>query len=139
MQLVPDISALIVFIIVWVLVLVLSRLFFKPLGRILEERRNRLDTDRKAAEDALTKTEMDIRRIEEGLKEARAAAESLREKEETEALREKSRIIQEVQAEGRARVEEAKRELEEKVEQLKKELDKKTEELASEIEKKLMS
>ena len=139
MQLVPDISALIVFLIVWVLVIVLSRLFFKPLGRILEKRRNRLDTDRKAAEDALAKTEMDIRRIEDGLKEARAAAERAREKAESEALREKNRIIQDVQTEGRARVEKAKRELEEKVEQLKKELDARTEELAAEIEKKMMN
>lgn len=139
MQLVPDISALVVFALVWVLVIVLSRVFFKPLTRIIDERRNRLDADRKAAEEAVERTERDIRRIEDGLKEARAAAENLREKAEIEALREKTRIVQEVQAEGRARVEEAKRELEEKVEQLKKELDAKTEELAVEIEKKLMS
>jgi F-type H+-transporting ATPase subunit b len=139
MQLVPDISALVVFVIVWLLVVVLSRVFFKPLSRIIDERRKRLDADGKAAEEALERAQQDIRRIEDGLKEARAAAEGLRERAEIEALKERNRVVQEVQAEGRARVEKAKRELEAKVEQLKKELDAKTEELASEIEKKLMN
>ena len=129
---------IVVFAIVWILVLVLTRLFFKPIMRILDERAARVAKDKTAADEALKSYADDIRRIEEGLKEARAAADGIRAAAETEALKEKSRLVREVQAEGRAEVERAKEELLREMEALKKELDKRTEEIAETIEKRIL-
>jgi F-type H+-transporting ATPase subunit b len=129
---------IVVFAVVWILVLVLTRVFFKPILRILDERSGRIAKDKAAADEALKSYEDDIRRIEEGLKEARAAADAIRNAAETDALKEKSRLVREVQAEGRAEVEKAKEELLREMEALKKDLDKRTEEIAGTIEKKVL-
>jgi F-type H+-transporting ATPase subunit b len=133
-----DATALIVFAIVWILVLILTRIFFKPIMRILDERSGRISKDKAAADEALKAYEGNLRRIEEGLKEARAAAEGIRASAETDALKEKSRLVREVQAEGRAEVEKAKEELRREMESLKKDLDKRTEEIAESIEKRIL-
>jgi F-type H+-transporting ATPase subunit b len=133
-----DATALIVFAVVWILVIVLSRIFFKPVMRILDERAARIARDKAAAAGSQGSYEKDLRRIEEGLKEARAAADAIRAAAETEALKEKSRLVREVQAEGRAEVERAKAELLRETDALKKELEKRTEEIARSIEKKVL-
>jgi len=131
-------TALVVFAVVWILVIVLTRIFFKPVLRILDERAGRIARDKAAAEEARKAYEADLKRIEDGLKEARAAADAIRNAAETEALKDKSRLVREVQAEGRAEVERAKAELLREVETLKKELDKHTEEIAESIEKRIL-
>lgn len=131
-------TALVVFAVVWILVIVLTRIFFKPILRILDERAGRIAKDKAAADEARKAYEADLKRIEDGLKEARAAADALRNAAETEALKDKSRLVREVQAEGRAEVERAKAELLREVETLKKELDKHTEEIAESIEKRIL-
>ena len=131
-------TAIVVFLIVWILVLALTRIFFKPILRILDERSGRIARDRTAAAEALVTYENDLRRIEEGLKEARAAADAIRSAAETEALKEKSRLVREIQAEGRAEVEKAKEELLREMETLKKELDTRTAEIAETIEKRIL-
>jgi F-type H+-transporting ATPase subunit b len=131
-------TALVVFAVVWILVLVLTRIFFKPMLRILDERADRIAKDKAAAERARKSTADDLKRIEEGLKEARAAAEAARSAAESEALKEKSQLVREVQTEGRAEVEKAKAELAREIAALKKDLDKRTEEIAVDIEKRIL-
>jgi len=131
-------TVLVVFTVVWILVIVLTRIFFKPVLRILDERAGRIARDKAAADAARKSYEADLKRIEDGLKEARAAAEAIRNTAETEALKDKSRLVREVQAEGRAEVEKAKAELLREMETLKKELDKRTEEIAETIEKRIL-
>jgi F-type H+-transporting ATPase subunit b len=131
-------TALVVFAIVWILVLILSRIFFKPILRVLDERAGRNAKDKEAAEAAREAAEADLKRIENGLKEARAAADALRNAAEAEALKDKSRLVREVQAEGRAEVEKAKAELARQTEALKKELDERIEGIAGSIEKKVL-
>ncbi len=131
-------TALVVFAVVWILVIVLTRLFFKPVLRVLDERAGRIARDKAAAEEARKAYEADLKRIEDGLKEARAAADAIITTAETEALKDKSRLVREVQAEGRAEVERAKAELQREMETLKKELDKRTVEIAESIEKRIL-
>jgi F-type H+-transporting ATPase subunit b len=131
-------TALVVFAVVWILVLVLTRIFFKPILRVLDERAARIAKDKEAAEGARKASEADLKRIEDGLKEARASAAAIRNTAETEALKDKGRVVREVQAEGRAEVEKAKAELAREIETLKKELDKHTEEIAQTIEKRIL-
>lgn len=134
-----DASAIVIFAIVWVLVLVLGKIFFKPITRILDARAGRMARDQAAASEALEAYGRDLRRIEESLKEARAAADGIREKAELEALKEKSRLVREVQAEGRAEVEKAKEELARQVEVLKAELEIRSGEFAEKIEKRIIN
>jgi F-type H+-transporting ATPase subunit b len=133
-----DATALVVFAVVWILVLILTRIFFKPILRILDERADRIAKDKAVADGARNATEADLKRIEEGLKEARAAADAIRSTAEAEALKDKSRLVREVQAEGRAEVEKAKAELAREMDALKKDLDKHTEEIAATIEKRIL-
>lgn len=131
-------TAIVTFLIVWVLVLVLTRIFFKPVLRILDERSGRIAKDREAAAAALDSYENDLRRVEEDLKEARAAGDAIRSTAEIEALKEKSRLVREVQAEARADVEKAKQELRLEMEAIKKELGARTAEIAETIEKRIL-
>jgi len=135
----PDATVLVTFVLVWVLVLVLSRVFFKPVGRILAERQARLDEAKAETDKALAAAREDLRRIEERMKEARAASDAIWDQAESQSLKEKSRIIQDLQAETRAQVEKAKQDLEREVERLKKELDAKTGQLAGEIERRILN
>lgn len=139
MNIVPDATVLVTFALVWILVLVLSRVFFKPVGRILDERAARIESAKAETAKILAAYEDDLRRIEEGLKEARAAAAGIREQAELEALQEKSRLLQEIQAECRAQVEKAKAELVRRVEELKKELDARSGELSEDIERRILN
>ncbi|NTU52066.1 MAG: ATP synthase F0 subunit B [Candidatus Aminicenantes bacterium] len=131
-------TAIVVFAVVWILVLVLTRIFFKPVLRVLDERAARIARDKAAASGSRESYESDLRRIEEGLKEARAAADAIRSEAEAEALKEKSRLVREVQAEGRAEVEKAKEELLREMDILRKELETRTAEIAATIEKKVL-
>jgi len=133
-----DATVIVVFALVWILVLVLTRVFFKPVLRILDERAARIAKDKAAASESREAYERDLRRVEEGLKEARAAAAAIRSDAEAEALKEKSRLVREVQAEGRAEIEKAKAELIREMDNLKKELDKRTAEIADSIEKRIL-
>ena len=133
-----DATALIVFAVVWILVLILTRIFFKPILRILDERAARIARDKAAEDGARSASDADLKRIEEGLKEARAAAEAIRSAAEADALKDKSRLVREVQAEGRAEVEKAKAELLREMDALKKDLDKRSEEIAATIEKRIL-
>ncbi|MEN6310931.1 MAG: hypothetical protein ABFD80_05280 [Acidobacteriota bacterium] len=134
-----DATILVTFALVWVLVIVLTRVFFKPIGRIIGERTERIEKAKAETEKALAAYEQDIKRIEESLKEARAAAAGVREKAEIEALKEKSRIVQEIQQACRAQVDEAKGELDERVAKLKQELDAATAGLSDEIERRMLN
>ena len=133
-----DATVIVVFALVWVLVVILSRIFFKPILKVLDERAERIARDKAAAAESREATERDLRRVEEGLKEARAAADAIRSAAESEAFKDKSRLVREVQAEGRAEVEKAKAELLREVENLKRELDKQTAEIAGSIERKIL-
>ena len=132
-------TVFVTFALVWILVLVLSRVFFKPVRRVLDERASRIEKANAETEKTLAAYEQDLRRIEEGLKEARAAAAAIREQAELEALKEKTRLLQEIQVECRAQVDKAKAELDQQVKALKKELDATTEELSEDIERRILN
>jgi len=133
-----DLSSLVIFALVWVLALILSKIFFKPVGRILDERASKMADSRESTSRAVKGYENDIRRIEDSLKEAKAAAAALREKAEAEALADKSRAILELQTESRAQLEKAREELKRQVDILKKELDGHIDEVAAQIEKRIL-
>lgn len=133
-----DLTFIVIFLLVWALVLVLSRVFFRPVGRILEKRRDLEASDKEAARAASEAGDRDLRRIEEELREARAASERLHEEIESQALAERARLLAEVQAEARERTEKAKAELEAQVGRLKDQLRDEAGRLAERIEEKIV-
>jgi len=134
-----DASLIVVFVLVWILVLVLSRVFFKPVSRVMRARDARLAKDRDETRQALEAYAEDLRRVEEGLKEARLEAARIRESAAEGSSRERARLLQEVNAERRAQVDKARAELQAEVERLKKELEARTDDLAGEVERRLLN
>ena len=133
-----DVSLIVVFFIVWILMAILTKVFFNPLRKVMRERDARIERSRKGAEETLRIFEEKSIQVEKKLKEARAEAQSLREKLEQEGFKEKEKILEETNRGCRSQVEAAKKNLENQINTLKKKLESKSESLAERIEKRLM-
>ncbi|GEM_PF-978337 len=133
-----DTSLIFVFCVVWILVLVMSKIFFSPLRKIREKREAMLLMSRQAHQKANDECEMKLAEIQQRLKEARMEAQKLKEKLEGEALREKERILSEISQECQLQMEEARRRLERETQRLKKEITSRSEELAERIEQRVV-
>ena len=133
-----DTSALIVFLLVWILVVILSKVFFRPLRRVMKDRESKLEGDREAGRRALAAIDDNLNRIEEALKTAGANAAALKGELELEALKEKGRLIAEINEENRSRVDEARKQLDEQVRSLKKDLETEAAVLSRKIEQRLL-
>jgi len=133
-----DISAVVIFLLIWVLVFVLTKLFFNPLRKVMDERKTRLRNNQEASSKAIAEYEDIVQEIEENIKSARSAANATREEFEQRAFREKEKILDDVSKECRAQVSEAKAEIDKQMQALKKELKKESNNLAEKIEEKLL-
>lgn len=133
-----DVSLIVVFFIVWILVAVLTRAFFNPLRKVMDEREAKIERNRKNAEKTLQTFEQESLQVEEKLKEARAKAQALREKLQQEGFREKEKILEETNRDCRSQVEAAKKTLEKKISSMKRKLESQSESLAERIEKRLL-
>jgi F-type H+-transporting ATPase subunit b len=134
-----DANLVIVFIIIWILVFVLSKVFFKPVKRVRDRRENGIAADRKAQQRALEAYEKSLADIDAALKQARAAAESARSLLEQDALKEKNKLLAEISAECRHQVEQARADLERTARELKGKLAADASGLAEQIEKKFLN
>ena len=134
-----DLTFAVIFLLVWVLVLILSRVFFKPVGRMMEERGSRSRENKEAARKALDALTQDLCKIEESLKEAKAASDKMRESLEIEALKERTRLLSDLHAESRRQVEKAREEITEEIGRLKSELAGEVERLSGEVERKVLN
>ena len=134
-----DYSVIVIFVIVWILVLVLKKVYFKPVSRIMRERDDMLQQDQSSAQDALEKYDNVMEKIEGNMKAAKTKARETREKFDREAQKEKEKMIEEVSQECRTQVDKARKELDEKVERLKKELEPRNQDLAERITKRLQN
>ncbi|MGB9006924.1 MAG: ATP synthase F0 subunit B [Candidatus Aminicenantales bacterium] len=133
-----DSSALFVFLIVWVLVFILTKVFFNPVRKVRDERERRvrrgLDESRRSQEEY----EQSREKINRAVREAKLQAEQVRERLTAEASREKSRMVAEMNAEYRRRVEAAKSEVAAQVGALIKDADFRADDLAERIERRLL-
>jgi F-type H+-transporting ATPase subunit b len=134
-----DFTFAVIFFLVWVLVLILSRVFFKPVGRMMEERGSRFRENKEAVRKALDALTQDLRKIEESLKEAKASSDMIRESLEIEALKERTRLLSDLRAESRKQVEKAREEINGEIGRLKSELAGEVERLSGEVERKALN
>ncbi len=108
-------SFLWIFFLLWLLYLVLNRIFFKPVGKIITERETKIITDSNRLESLLTEIENKTCAIESRLEQARQEARHIKEEWLMNGENIRSRTV----AEAR---EQAARVLEQKIAQLESEL-----------------
>lgn len=134
-----DLTFLAVFALVWILVIILNRFFFRPYLGIREKRQKILKENEEASMQAMREYEEHLREIEERLKEARQESSLLREKIISRTLEDKARLVSEIQSEVKQQVETARAELARQTEELKKELDREVERLARQVEERVLN
>lgn len=133
-----DATVLVTFVLIWILVIVLSRVFFKPLRKVMDDREARLRGDLNAAQASMDETARRLRDVEAGLKAARTEAEEIRAKFELEALKEKNQMVAEAGAAAKAEIDSARAEFEAEIGRLKEELRAEAAPLAAKIEEKIL-
>jgi len=133
-----DASFIAIFIIVWILVFVLSRVFFNPLRKIMEEREDKVKGRQETFRESTEVYEKTVYEIEEKLKSARILSEQTKDNIKHEALEEKERMLEEVSTEYRNQVEKAQEKLEKQTTSLRRELGAEAMLLAERIEQKLL-
>lgn len=133
-----DIGLFVILIIVWVLVIVLTKVFFNPVRRVMQNRDQGIHSDREAGEKAVAEYEHTIQKIDEEIKKTRASAFAIREKYKQEALKEKEQMLKSVYQECRDQVKQASKELEEQLQHLKADLQAESDHLAEKIKQRLM-
>jgi F-type H+-transporting ATPase subunit b len=133
-----DVSLIVVFLIVWILVFFLSRLFFNPLRKIMQERNDKVQGSSEAHRKSTETYEQTVNEIEERLKSARALSRQEKEKIEREAAAERERLLAEISEESRHKVEEAKKQLKIQIIGLKRKLESDASGLAERMERRLL-
>lgn len=133
-----DISFLVVFFIIWILLAVLTKIFYNPLRKVMNEREDNITQDERAYEQAKLEYTQILNKIDEDIKQARSTSRKTKESLSREALKEKEKMLEEISAECRSQVTQAKKEMELKLSELKAELEKKSKNLSIEIEKRLL-
>lgn len=133
-----DASFIAIFIIVWIMVFVLSRVFFNPLRKIMEEREAKVKGRQEAFQESTEVYEKTVCEIEERLKSARILSEQTKDNLKHEALKEKERMLEEISTEYRSQVEKAQEKLEKQTTSLRRELGAEATLLAERIEQKLL-
>jgi F0F1-type ATP synthase membrane subunit b/b' len=133
-----DGTIIITFAAVWILVVFLSRFFFRPLQKIRAERETRLTGDREASRLAAEENTADLKSVDAALKAARTAADKIRDDLELEAVREKARLLAEVGRTAKEEVDKAKDEMAREIDGLKAQLTAQAQALSESIEARLL-
>jgi F-type H+-transporting ATPase subunit b len=134
-----DLTFLVTFFIIWILVFILSRIFFKPMTKIIQDRDAQIQGDKASSQNDMDARQQSLEKIDRTLRSARQAAEKRREKIQGEALEEKNRLIAEVGTASKRQIEQAQVKLNGDLVRLKKELSGEAESLAESIEKRLLN
>jgi F-type H+-transporting ATPase subunit b len=134
-----DLGIIVIFIIVWVLLIVLNRIFYNPVRNLIRQREGSVEENRKKGEKAQGQYEQIIQKIDEEIKSARNSSLATKESFEREALKEKEKMLSEISRECRAQIQSAKDELDHQVKTLEAKLEKESDAFADRIEKKLLS
>jgi F-type H+-transporting ATPase subunit b len=133
-----DVSLLVVFAIVWILLFFLKKLYFNPVTNLVDSRDNEVDNNLKVSRDALDSHDKNIEEIEQKLKAARAAARERKGTFLSEGQEEKEKIVAAMARESRMRVDKIREELEEQVESIKHDLEAESQNLSEIIEQRLL-
>ena len=121
------------FLLVWILYLYVSRVFFQPLQEVLRRRRESTTGLQQAAEANLAQAEQKTAEYQKALRTARAELYRLQEQERQKALDQRAAIVQQARARADEMVGRSKQEIRGDVETAKKGLAAEAEQLAQAI------
>ncbi|MFN8674495.1 MAG: ATP synthase F0 subunit B [Candidatus Sericytochromatia bacterium] len=123
----------------FVFLFILKAIFFKPLIKSIEDRRNYISSLENEIKDKLKKFEDSEKKYQEELDIARKTAQDIINKNVTLAEEEKQNIVKSASNEAKAVFDSFKKELEEETSKAKKELSAEVDELAKDIAQKVLS
>lgn len=133
-----DISSVVIFAIIWILLFVLKKVFFNPMQKVRSERETLINQNKMAAAKSQEDYEETLSEIEEQIKKVRMDALASRNTFEKEAQEKREELIADVSKESKKMVEKGKADLEEQMKILFKEMEAKSEIFAKNIEKRLL-
>lgn len=133
-----DISSVVIFAIIWILLFVLKKVFFNPMQKVRSERETLINQNKMAAAKSQEDYEETLSEIEEQIKKVRMDALASRNTFEKEAQEKREELIADVSIESKKMVEKGKADLEEQMKILFKEMEAKSEIFAKNIEKRLL-
>lgn len=93
-----DISILVVFVLVWLLMIILGKLYYRPVGNVITERENKINREQKELETISAEIMSKSEDIERALKAARQEAVHLKE----EIIRQGEAAREQIVADARA-------------------------------------
>jgi F-type H+-transporting ATPase subunit b len=120
-------------IIVFLFYLMLQALFFKPLGRVMEERAARTEGARQEAEASQAAAREKVREYEEALRKARMAVYNEQDAERRTLLEQRAAHAREARAQAMARVQAEKAQIADETAEARGELERSAPQLAAEI------
>ncbi len=132
-----DVSLLVVFVLVALLVMALDRLFFRPVGRVIADRESLIRTVDEEYKARLREVEEKTAALENRLKEARSEGLRLQQDliQQSETLREK--MVATAHEQASAQYAEAVSQLDREIEQATRELEGRIQEFADQLKKAL--
>ena len=126
------------FLLVWVLYLYVTRVFFRPLQETLSKRHHATDGMREAAETSIAEAETKTAQYEESLQSARAELYQQQELERQKTIERRAEIVQRARTQAEEMVARARQEIEKDVEEAKKRLATETEPMAQSISRAIL-
>ena len=133
-----DISILYIIGLFLVLILILNRYFFKPLLKIMEERKAMVIDPREEAQQSLKVVEELTQQREKAMESARAESQRLKEERVQEGRGEGDKIIASTRAEAEKLLSSAEKEIEEMVGEVERDLEKMSSKFALKIAENLL-
>jgi F-type H+-transporting ATPase subunit b len=129
----PDGSLVFVLILFIIFVVVMNRILFRPIGRVLDERETLIESSENEARAAQRRYEAKLADYEATIRQARADSYRRTEQQRAAALDERRRLIEEAKQHAREEIERAKTEIESQVAQARRALERETRAIAERI------
>jgi F-type H+-transporting ATPase subunit b len=126
------------FLLVWVLFLYVTRVFFRPLQETLSKRHHATDGMREAAESSIAEAEKKTALYEERLQSARTELYQQQEQERQKAIERRAQVVERARAQAEETVGRARQEIGRDVEEAKKRLVAETEPMAQSISRAIL-
>ena len=134
-----DATAIVVLIFIWILLAVLTKVFFNPVRKVMSERDAEIRQNLDAVSESTAEYEQTLQNIETEVKQTRSIALKTQQQFEQDAIKEKERMLTEISQECRVKVDEARSELTRQVKDLEEELRAQSDLLAEKIERRLLN
>lgn len=133
-----DVSLFFIPLLIWILMIVLDKIYFKPVGKIIEQRENKIDKDSASIEHMITDVENKTKNIEDILTKARRDSMEVKEnliKKNEEKI---ERLILEEKENSRKRFKKSMEKLDEEIAYAEKRLEMEIDKFSNEIKEKFL-